>query len=239
MATNLNLNDEITALENISGSTTGAWDRLLALVRAGFHSTVNPFGSAALRNAGVANGVATLGSDGTVPVAQLKRNVSGGYPSLDINSKISRDRLNFGANHLIQANGFNEVNRVNLPDTVTTYHYITAELALNQQHIINNVNFVPKFYEYSFICKTAQTISGINFVPGDQIFTMTTGGAQGAGAPADHNTNFGAIDISYHATNPAHCRVYIPSHIRYQLGYLTEANWRCRVRLYGTKHVEN
>ena len=80
MPTNLSLDDEIAALENTSGSAAGFVTRLLALLRAGFHSTVNPFGDAATRDswdgsgdapASVEGQLARLNSAGKIPAAML------------------------------------------------------------------------------------------------------------------------------------------------------------------------
>ncbi len=68
MAVNLNLDDELTAAENITGSATGFATRVLALLRALVHSGTNPFGSAATKAAGTSSGnVLLLDQNGEIP----------------------------------------------------------------------------------------------------------------------------------------------------------------------------
>lgn len=72
MSTNLQLDDEIVAAETITGSATGFGDRLVALVRAAFHSSVNPFGSACALDVGTASGeLPALGADGRLAAERL------------------------------------------------------------------------------------------------------------------------------------------------------------------------
>ena len=76
MATNLNLDDELAAAENLTGSATGWADKILTLLTRLVKSDQNPFGSAATKNVGTAAGeVPILGTDGQLPASV------GGFPS--------------------------------------------------------------------------------------------------------------------------------------------------------------
>lgn len=80
MATNLNLDTQLQAVANIGSSSVGWADRVYALLQAGFAGASNPFGSAATLDAGGANGVAQLDSEGKVPSAQLPDDLVGVPP---------------------------------------------------------------------------------------------------------------------------------------------------------------
>lgn len=72
MATNLKLDDEITALTGTAATGTAWHTRLAALLRAAFHSSVNPFGSAAKRATGTTAGsVPVLGAGGRLPAGMI------------------------------------------------------------------------------------------------------------------------------------------------------------------------
>ena len=82
MPTQLNLNDEVAAAEAVTGSSTGWATKVLEALRAGFHSTVNPFGSAAVRNAGSAAGEVPLVGTGNRLAAAVLPNATESAPGV-------------------------------------------------------------------------------------------------------------------------------------------------------------
>ena len=70
MATNLGLDNKISAIENLSSTSTRLRALLQDFIRSAFHSTANPFGSAALKDASKnkPNTVALTGDDGKLSI---------------------------------------------------------------------------------------------------------------------------------------------------------------------------
>ena len=83
MATDLDLDDEISTVENTSNTSTGLVTNLIALLKAGFKSDTNPFGDAAKRD--------TWDGTGNRPTS-----VSGRVPQLNATGKVPGTMLDLG-----------------------------------------------------------------------------------------------------------------------------------------------
>ena len=108
MATDLNLDTDITALDNQVNTATGSWTALLALLRKALSSATNAFGSAAAADTGTASGnVPVLDAD-----SKLNESV---IPDLDtaiFNGQFTQDNL---PDDLPAGRLDGNINRNNLP----------------------------------------------------------------------------------------------------------------------------
>lgn len=95
MATDLQLDDELTAVTSITASATGWATAVQTLLRGLAHSTTNPFGSAATVDTGADSGdVPLLGTGGKLAVERLPTGTAASQvPLLDASARLPRATL--------------------------------------------------------------------------------------------------------------------------------------------------
>lgn len=116
MATNLNLDSKISAIENLSNTSTGLRNLLQDFINSAFHSSANPFGTAALKDASKTkvDTVALTDDSGNFDITiipEINTNISSTFdtdrvPGMDVSKVTSGE---FASNNLASAGNNGDV----------------------------------------------------------------------------------------------------------------------------------